>query len=76
VERLDKVLARHGLGSRREVGHLARAGRVTVDGETERDGGRRVDPRAQVIAVDGQLLPPRRHWHLLAHKPANVETSA
>ncbi len=75
MQRLDRVLARHGLGSRREVGHLVRAGKVTVDGESERDGARRIDPLRQEIAVNGAVLPPRIQWHLLCHKPQNVVTS-
>lgn len=75
MERLDRVLSRHGLGSRREVNHLVRAGRVTVDGEVLKDGSSHVDPRVAAIALDGELLPARAQWHLLCHKPGGIVTS-
>lgn len=53
-EKLQKVLARMGLGSRREVEGWIAAGRVKVNGETARLGCR-VDSLDQ-IAVDGRSL--------------------
>src|SRR5690242_17220156 len=53
-EKLQKVLARMGLGSRRQVEEWISAGRVTVNGEPARLGCR-VDSLDQ-IAVDGRPL--------------------
>ena len=53
-EKLQKVLARMGLGSRRQVEEWISAGRVTVNGEPARLGWR-VDSLDQ-IAVDGRPL--------------------
>jgi 23S rRNA pseudouridine2605 synthase len=50
--RLQKVLAAAGLGSRRACETLIAAGRVSVDGETVQEQGRRVDPDRAVIRVD------------------------
>jgi 23S rRNA pseudouridine2605 synthase len=69
--KLQKVLAQAGLGSRREMEELVRAGRVTVNGEPARIGAR-VGP-SDVLRVEGRLVrgaekrrPPRV---LLYHKP-------
>ena len=69
--KLQKVLAQAGLGSRREMEELIRAGRVTVNGEPAGIGAR-VGP-SDVIRVEGRLVrgaergrPPRV---LLYHKP-------
>ncbi|AXK45063.1 pseudouridine synthase [Brachybacterium saurashtrense] len=55
-ERLQKVLARAGFGSRRACEALISSGRVRVDGEVVLEQGVRIDPAAQVIHVDGRRL--------------------
>ena len=75
-DRLQKVLARAGLASRRVCEDLIAEGRVKVNGEVA-DLGRRVDPVADVIEVDGALVPtaPGLVYYLL-NKPAGVVTTA
>jgi 23S rRNA pseudouridine2605 synthase len=75
-ERLQKVLARAGFGSRRAAEELIAAGRVTVDGETA-VLGRRVDPGRDRIAVDGIRVVVRDDLvYYLLNKPARVVTTA
>lgn len=75
-ERLQKVLARAGIGSRRVCDELIGAGRVTVDGETA-VLGRRVDVATVRIEVDGVLLPVAPdHVYYLLNKPGGVVTTA
>jgi pseudouridine synthase len=57
MERLQKVLARAGLGSRRACEELIRSGRVTVNGRLVTELGTRVTPARDAIAVDGKPLP-------------------
>jgi 23S rRNA pseudouridine2605 synthase len=75
-ERLQKVLARAGLGSRRVCEDLIEAGRVTVDG-TVAILGRRVDVTTARVEVDGILLPvaPDLIYYLL-NKPTGFVTTA
>ncbi len=71
--RLQKVLAAAGVGSRRSCEELIGAGRVEVDGEVVRRFGARVDPRTQVIRVDGKRIPASEDLVYLAlNKPAGV----
>ena len=75
-ERLQKVLARRGLGSRRTCEELIAQGRVTVNGAVA-SLGRRVEPDTDVVAVDGTVVaidPSLVHW--LLNKPAGVVTTA
>jgi len=71
-ERLQKVLAWAGLGSRRQCEELIRSGRVEVDRKVVTQLGTRVDPLRQRIRVDGVLLPRPDRVYYAVHKPARV----
>ncbi|WP_229373537.1 pseudouridine synthase [Umezawaea beigongshangensis] len=51
--RLQKVLAKAGIASRRVSEELIDQGRVQVDGKVVREQGRRIDPDKAVVHVDG-----------------------
>ena len=74
--RLQKLLARAGLGSRRTVEDLIAEGRVTINGVVA-ELGNRADADADRIEVDGALIGLRTDtvWYLL-NKPAGVVTTA
>ena len=75
-ERLQKVLARTGIGSRRVCEDLIAEGRVTVNG-TVAELGRRVDPEVDRVEVDGVPISVREGLvHYLLNKPAGVVTTA
>lgn len=75
-ERLQKVLAQAGLGSRRACEVLIDEGRVEVNGEVARLG-RRVDPEHDRVSVDGVPIPVRPGLvYYLLNKPAKVVTTA
>jgi len=71
-ERLQKVLAAAGLGSRRQCEELITSGRVEVDRETVTQLGTRVDPARQEVRVDGQSLVVGRRVYWALHKPKGV----
>lgn len=75
-ERLQKVLARAGLGSRRSCEELIREGRVTVNGRVATLGDR-ADPARDRVEVDGGRVPldPELRYFAL-HKPPGVVTTA
>ena len=75
-ERLQKVLARVGIGSRRVCEDLIAEGRVLVDGEIA-VLGRRIDVETALIEVDGAPVGVRPDLvHYLLNKPAGVVTTA
>ena len=75
-ERLQKVLARVGIGSRRACEDLIAEGRVTVDGEVAVLGCR-VDVETALIELDGAPIGVRPDLvHYLLNKPAGVVTTA
>src|SRR5512145_1593172 len=69
MERLQKVMAHAGIGSRRHCEELIQSGRVTVDGRAVRELGSRVDAATQKIAVDGVVLHAERPVYWLVNKP-------
>lgn len=75
-DRLQKVLAGAGWGSRRRCEELIAAGRVTVNGEVA-VLGRRVDPDHDLIEVDGAPVGVRADLvYYLLNKPTGVVSTA
>ncbi len=74
-ERLQKVLAAAGIGSRRDCEEFIREGRVQIDGQVITELGTRVDPVRQEIRVDTEVLrqPPRQYFAI--NKPVGVVTT-
>jgi 23S rRNA pseudouridine2605 synthase len=71
--RLQKLLARSGVASRRRCEELMLAGEVEVDGEVVTRLGTKVDPRTAVVRVSGRRLPPLSdHVYLALNKPRGV----
>ncbi len=68
-ERLQKVLAQAGLGSRRACEELILAGRVMVDGRVVTELGTKVDPAAADISVDHKPIRRQRLRYIMLHKP-------
>lgn len=78
-EKLQKVLARAGLGSRREMERWISEGRVSIDGKLAKLADR-VDPERQIIRVDGHPIPAVaakgvKRRVLLYHKPEGEVTT-
>jgi 23S rRNA pseudouridine2605 synthase len=71
-QRLQKVLAAAGLGSRRQCEELITMGRVEIDRNVVTELGVKVDPNTQEIRVDGQALPRPRRYYYAVHKPVGI----
>ncbi|MHC4548429.1 MAG: pseudouridine synthase [Planctomycetota bacterium] len=69
-ERLQKVLAHCGVGSRRECEAIIEQGRVEVNGRVVRKLGSKVDPATDGIRVDGESVTVERRIYYLLNKPA------
>lgn len=76
TERLDKVLAHHGLGTRNDVKKLLRRATVTVNGARVTDPGARIDLLHDALMVDGAPLHLQRDQYLMMNKCAGVVCSA
>ncbi|AKU90542.1 pseudouridine synthase [Vulgatibacter incomptus] len=75
-ERLQKILSRAGVASRRAAEELILDGRVQVNGETIRELGTRADPAKDVIRVDKAVIAePDDLVHFVLYKPERVVTT-
>ncbi|WP_329370813.1 pseudouridine synthase [Streptomyces sp. NBC_00669] len=71
-ERLQKVLARAGMGSRRACEELIEQHRVEVNGEIVTEQGMRVDPDHDEVKVDGLTVATQSYLFFALNKPAGV----
>ena len=72
AERLQKILARAGVASRRACEELLTEGRVTVDGRAVSELGAKADSRTQDIRLDGRRLRPEPLQYWILNKPKGV----
>jgi 23S rRNA pseudouridine2605 synthase len=75
-ERLQKIISRAGITSRRQAEVLIREGRVKVNGLVERELGAKADPDRDEVSVDGKriLVLPEQVYFML-HKPEGFVTT-
>ena len=74
--RLQKFLARAGAASRRGSENLMTAGRVTVNGEVVTELGSKVDPKTDVVCVDGrEVRLAEGPVYIMLYKPAGYLTT-
>ena len=74
-ERLDKILANMGYGSRKDVKKLIKEGRVKVDNKLIKENSLKIDPYDTLIKVDGDEIIYRKYIYLMMNKPKDVVSS-
>ncbi|UFS69267.1 rRNA pseudouridine synthase [Geomonas sp. RF6] len=75
-ERLQKILSQAGVASRREAEGIILEGRVAVNGEVVSELGRKADPEADSITVDGKKLNlGEKRVYVLLYKPVGYVTT-
>ncbi len=76
-ERLQKLISKAGIASRRAAEQMIAAGRVTVDDAVITESGTKWDPAVHRICVDGRpLQPPERKVYFLLNKPRGYLSTA
>jgi len=75
MERLQKILAKAGIASRRKCEELITAGRVTIDGTVVRELGTKADPATSLIRCDGERIKTEAPLHFLVNKPRGLVCS-
>jgi len=75
-ERLQKILSRAGIASRRGAEKIMLEGRVTLNGTPVRELGTKADVSRDDVRVDGvRVRPPKQPVYLLLNKPKGVVTT-
>jgi 23S rRNA pseudouridine2605 synthase len=72
MERIQKILARGGIASRRAAEQLVTSGRVRVNGRIVTELGAKADPRKDRIEVDGKRVVAEPFVYVVLHKPRGV----
>ena len=72
MERLDKILANLGYGTRKELKKIVRNGIVEVNGVVAKDSGMQVDPEKDKIVINGEEIYYRKFIYLMMNKPDGV----
>ena len=72
MERLDKVLANLGYGSRKEIKQAVKKGLIEVNGEIVKDNGMQVNPETDKIIANGEEIFYRKYIYLMMNKPDGV----
>lgn len=74
-ERLQKILAKAGLASRRNAEQLIRDGRIHVNGQKIHEMGHKADPSRDLITCDGKPISCEQKIYILLNKPAGYVTT-
>ena len=73
LERLQKIISRAGISSRRHAEQLILSGQVRVNGKVVTELGTKADPAKDKIEAAGRSIDAEeRHIYLLLHKPPEV----
>ncbi|MDR6548947.1 pseudouridine synthase [Paenibacillus qinlingensis] len=72
TQRLDKILAHVGVGTRSELKRLTKEGAIYVNGVKVKDSGMQVNPDKDNITVNGEVVTYREFVYLMMNKPQGV----
>ncbi len=75
MERLQKYMAAAGVASRRKCEELILEGKVKVNGQTVKELGVKIDPKQDVVTVNGKVLREEKHITILMNKPKEYITT-
>ena len=74
-ERLDKILANSGFGSRRDVKRLVRYGEVLINGVQVRDPEFHIDVDNDKVVINGEPLVIEKHSYFMMNKAGGAVCS-
>lgn len=71
-ERLDKILANSGYGTRKDVKAIVKSGRISINGRIIKDSSIHADPEQDNIIIDGEAINYKKYIYIMMNKPQGV----
>lgn len=75
MERIDKLLAHEGFGSRKEIRKILHKCEVLINGARVTDPGTQFDADKDTLTIDGEKIDFHKHIYLMMNKPQNAVCS-
>ena len=75
MDRLDKILAHEGIGSRKDIRKILHRCTVTVNGTQVFDPGFQVDSAKDLIQIEGETIDLHTKLYIMMNKPQHVVSS-
>ena len=75
MERLQKIISKAGLASRREAEKMIVEGRVSVNGKVVTELGTKIDIKKDKVFVDNKKIAIENMVYLILHKPKGIVTT-
>ncbi|AGY75784.1 MULTISPECIES: pseudouridine synthase [Clostridium] len=72
MDRIDKILANLGFGTRKEIKAVVKNGEVKINGTVIKDSSMKIDPDKSTIEVGGNVVEYKKNIYLLMNKPQGV----
>ena len=68
AERIDKILAHEGYGSRKDIKKLLRISEVCINGVRVTDPGKQLNPQTDIITIDGEEVDLHQNLYIMMNK--------
>ena len=75
AERIDKILAHEGYGSRKDIKKLLRISEVCINGVRVTDPGKQVDPQNDRITIDDEEVDLHQNLYIMMNKIMHTVSS-
>ena len=75
AERIDKILAHEGYGSRKNIKKLLRISEVCINGVRVTDPGKQVDPQNDIITIDDEEVDLHQNLYIMMNKIMHTVSS-
>ena len=75
AERIDKILAHEGYGSRKDIRKLLHNCEVCINGVRVTDAGKQLDPQHDIITIDGEEVDLHQNLYIMMNKIMHTVSS-